>query len=78
MILPVFCGRTRAETDRRASVATSAFLREAAVAGTPDAVVQRIRGLAKDGADTAYLHLYDAGDLAHLHLLGAEVLPHLA
>ncbi|MET7518073.1 TIGR03560 family F420-dependent LLM class oxidoreductase [Streptomyces sp. NPDC005480] len=78
VILPVFCGRTRAETDRRASVATAAFLREAAVAGTPESVVHHLRGLAKDGADTVYLHLYDAGDLAHLHLLGAEVLPHLA
>ncbi|WP_327654287.1 hypothetical protein [Streptomyces sp. NBC_00483] len=69
--------QAHAETDRRSSVATSAFLREAAVVGIPDTVVQHIHRLAQGSADTVYLHLYDAGDLAHLLLLGAEELPHL-
>jgi alkanesulfonate monooxygenase SsuD/methylene tetrahydromethanopterin reductase-like flavin-dependent oxidoreductase (luciferase family) len=53
-------------------------LLDQAVCGGPDAVVERLREVAKAGADTVYFHVFDVEDLDHLRLLGAEVLPRLA
>jgi F420-dependent oxidoreductase-like protein len=77
-VLPVAIGSTQAETDRRAAIVGSPMLRDAAVIGPPAALTDRIGELAKDGADTVYLHIFDIHDLDHIALIGAEVLPHLA
>jgi F420-dependent oxidoreductase-like protein len=75
--IPVACGADKAEADRRAETIRSPRLREAAVCGPPDAVVERIAELAADGADTVYFHIFDIDDLDHVRLLGERVLPHL-
>jgi F420-dependent oxidoreductase-like protein len=77
-VLPVACGATRAETDRRAAVMRSELIRANAAIGSPAEVTDRIGELARAGADTVYLHIYDIHDLDHIALIGAEVLPHVA
>jgi F420-dependent oxidoreductase-like protein len=77
-VLPVACGVSPAEVDRRAAVIGSEFMRAAAAIGSPAAVTDRVAGLAAAGADTVYLHIYDIHDLDHIALIGAEVLPQLA
>jgi F420-dependent oxidoreductase-like protein len=77
-VLPVACGATPAETDRRAAVMRSELIRANAAIGSPAEVTERIRELAGAGADTVYLHIYDIHDLDHIALIGAEVLPHVA
>jgi F420-dependent oxidoreductase-like protein len=77
-VLPVACGATRAETDRRAAVIGSELMRANAATGSPAEVVERIGELTDAGADTVYLHIYDINDLDHIALIGAEVLPHVA
>jgi hypothetical protein len=37
-----------------------------------------LEGLANDGCESVYLHIFDIDDLDHLRLIGAEVLPQLA
>jgi hypothetical protein len=54
------------------------MLRDAAVIGPPAALTDRVADLAKAGADTVYLHIFDIHDLDHIALIGAEVLPALA
>jgi F420-dependent oxidoreductase-like protein len=76
-VLPVACGATAAETDRRAGVMRSELIRANAVIGSPAEVAERIGELAEAGADTVYLHIYDIHDLDHITLIGAEVLPHV-
>jgi F420-dependent oxidoreductase-like protein len=77
-VLPVACGATPAETDRRAAVIGSELMRANAAIGSPAEVAERIGELAAAGADTVYLHIYDIHDLDHIALIGAEVLPHVA
>jgi F420-dependent oxidoreductase-like protein len=77
-VLPVACGATQAETDRRAAVIGSELMRANAAIGSPAEVTERIGELAEAGADTVYLHIYDIHDLDHIALIGAEVLPHVA
>src|SRR5438105_128517 len=76
--VPVFCGQDEAEAARRAASIGQSRLREQAVCGRPDAVVERLVQLAETGADTIYFHGFAGEDLDHLRLLGSEVLPRLA
>ncbi len=76
-VLPVACGATAAEAERRGAVIGSEFIRTEAAIGSPELVTERIRDLGEAGADTVYLHIYDIQDLDHIALLGAEVLPHV-
>jgi hypothetical protein len=75
--IPVVCGRDPSEVARRVDASGAARLLEQGVCGPPDAVVKRLGALAEDGADTIYLHLYDADDTDHLRLLGDEVVRHV-
>jgi F420-dependent oxidoreductase-like protein len=77
-VLPVACGATAAEVERRAAVIGSELMRANAAIGSPAAVTERIAELAAAGVDTLYLHVYDIHDLDHIALIGAEVLPHVA
>jgi alkanesulfonate monooxygenase SsuD/methylene tetrahydromethanopterin reductase-like flavin-dependent oxidoreductase (luciferase family) len=77
-VLPVACGATPAEAERRAAVMRSGLIRANAAIGSPAEVTARIGELADAGADTVYLHIYDIHDLDHIALIGAEVLPHVA
>jgi F420-dependent oxidoreductase-like protein len=76
--IPVAVGATAAEAQRRAAVVSSPRIRESMVIGPPAMLADRIASLAKVGADTVYLHIYDIHDLDHIALIGAEVLPQLA
>ncbi len=77
--LPVCCGQTRREADRRAAALGEPGLRmlRMGITGTPGEVTGRLAELAAAGADTVYFHLYDVSDLDHVRLLGNEVLPQL-
>ena len=75
ILVPIACGSTPAEVDRRATVMGSDFIRTHAVTGSPEQVTEALRALVDAGADTVYLHVYDIHDLDHVALLGAEVLP---
>ncbi|GHF49717.1 F420-dependent oxidoreductase-like protein [Amycolatopsis bartoniae] len=75
VVLPVACGTTSADIERRAAVMGSDLIRDNAVIGTPAEVTERVAGLRDAGADTVYLHIYDIDDLEHIALLGAEVVP---
>ncbi|HLU56825.1 MAG TPA: TIGR03560 family F420-dependent LLM class oxidoreductase [Pseudonocardia sp.] len=77
-VLPVACGATPVETQRRAEVIGSELMRANAAIGSPAEVTDRVGELADAGADTVYLHIYDIHDLDHIALIGAEVLPHVA
>ncbi|MEQ3549569.1 TIGR03560 family F420-dependent LLM class oxidoreductase [Pseudonocardia nematodicida] len=77
-VLPVACGASAAEVERRGAVIGSELMRAHAAIGGPQHLVDRIAGLADSGADTVYLHVYDIHDLDHIALIGAEVLPHVA
>jgi hypothetical protein len=48
------------------------------VVGTPPDLIAALEGLANDGCESVYLHIFDIDDLDHLRLIGAEVLPQLA
>ncbi|MFF4778007.1 TIGR03560 family F420-dependent LLM class oxidoreductase [Microtetraspora fusca] len=76
-VLPVACGSTPTEVERRAAVIGSEFMRTNAAIGSPELVVERIEELSALGVDTVYLHIYDIHDLDHVELIGAEVLPHV-
>jgi F420-dependent oxidoreductase-like protein len=78
VLLPVACGATPAQVRDRAAVLGSDRIREAAAVGSPQRVTERITELARAGADTVYLHVYDIHDLDHIALIGAEVLPEVA
>jgi F420-dependent oxidoreductase-like protein len=77
--LPVCCGLTRADAERRAAAlgeAGARMLRQG-VTGVPGDIARRLAELSAAGADTVYFHLYDPADLDHVRLLGTEVLPQL-
>jgi F420-dependent oxidoreductase-like protein len=75
----VCCGRSDAEVRRRAEAIgrDPSTVRERAVAGTPDEVVERLRRYAELGAQRAFLQVLDISDLDHLDLLAASVAPAL-
>ncbi|MEU6645554.1 TIGR03560 family F420-dependent LLM class oxidoreductase [Saccharomonospora sp. NPDC046836] len=77
IVLPVACGATPADVERRAAVIGSELMRTHAAIGSPEQVTERVLALGEAGADTVYLHIYDIHDLDHIALLGAEVLPHV-
>jgi F420-dependent oxidoreductase-like protein len=72
-VLPVACGSTPSEVERRAAVIGSEFIRVHAAIGSPALVADRVADQVKAGADTIYFHIYDIEDLDHIALLGAEV-----
>jgi F420-dependent oxidoreductase-like protein len=76
--VPVACGTTQAEAERRAAVVGSPRIRESMLIGPPSLLADRIGQLAGVGADTVYLHIYDIHDLDHIALIGTEVLPQVA
>ncbi|MEP7026931.1 MAG: LLM class F420-dependent oxidoreductase [Actinomycetota bacterium] len=75
--LPVCCGRTDEELQRRAGAIGRdlAELREAGLAGTPDEITAKIAAYAEVGASRMYLQVLDLHDLDHLELIASEVLP---
>ena len=75
--LPVCCGTTRGEAQRRLERLgePGARLLQNGVIGTVPDVIGQLEQLSAAGADTVYFHLYDVDDLDHIHLLGTEVLP---
>lgn len=75
--IPVAIGSTQAEAERRAEIVGSSRIRESMLIGPPALLADRIAALAKVGADTVYLHIFDIGDLDHIELIGAEVLSQL-
>ncbi len=77
-VLPVAIGTTAAQIERRAEIVGSPMLRDVAVVGPPGALTDRIAELARVGADTVYLHIFDIDDTDHIALIGAEVLPHVS
>jgi alkanesulfonate monooxygenase len=76
----VCCGADEKEVARRAAAIGREpdELRQHAVAGTPDEVVERIEAYAAIGAGRAYLQLLDLDDLDHVDLLANEVLPRVS
>lgn len=72
-VLPVACGATPADVQRRSAVIGSDFIRAHAAIGSPAYVTDRVAALVEAGADTIYFHIYDIEDLDHIALLGAEV-----
>ncbi len=78
--LPVCCGATRAEAERRAAALGEDGLRmlRLGITGDPGDIAGRLAELRAAGADTVYFHLYDVADTDHVRLLGSEVLPRLA
>jgi F420-dependent oxidoreductase-like protein len=77
--LPVSCGATAAQAQRRADALGEAGARllRLGVIGVPAEIVQRISELGAAGADTLYFHIYDT-DPDHIRLLGADVLPQVS
>jgi len=75
----ICCGADEAEVRRRADFIgrSPEDLRENAIAGTPDEVVEQIGRYAALGAQRVYLQALDVHDLDHLRLLAAEVMPHV-
>jgi F420-dependent oxidoreductase-like protein len=76
--LPIACGSTPAEAERRAAVMGSPFFLDSAAIGSPDLIVERIAALGEAGADTVYLFIFDIHDLDHIALIATEVLPHVS
>jgi F420-dependent oxidoreductase-like protein len=77
--LVLCCGATEEEVRRRADAIGRDVddLRENGLAGTPDEVVERIRGFEELGSERIYLQTLDLNDLDHLELVAAEVVPQL-
>ena len=77
--LPVSCGATAAQAQRRAGALGEAGARllRLGVIGTPAEVLGRVGELKAAGADTLYFHVYDT-DPDHIRLLGSEVLPQVS
>jgi F420-dependent oxidoreductase-like protein len=76
----ICCGSDEADVRRRADFIgrdVDDHLRENALAGTPEQVVEQIDRYAALGAQRMYLQVLDQHDLDHLRLLAAEVMPHV-
>ena len=78
--LPVCCGTTPAEVERRAAAIGRDVdeLRTAGLVGSPAEVTDKLGAYAAAGTERMYLQVLDLKDLDHVALLGAEVLPALA
>jgi hypothetical protein len=48
------------------------------IVGTSRDVVDGLQGLAEEGCEIVYLHVFDIDDLDHIALIGAEVVPQVA
>jgi alkanesulfonate monooxygenase SsuD/methylene tetrahydromethanopterin reductase-like flavin-dependent oxidoreductase (luciferase family) len=77
--LVLCCAEDEAGLARRAAAIGREVdeLRENGLAGTPEEVVERIKGYEALGAQRIYLQVLDLSDLEHLRLVAAEVLPRL-
>ncbi len=77
--LVLVAGRDDAEVDRRAAAIgrDAVEVREAGIAGTPSAIVDRLGALAELGISRVYLQVLDLHDLDHLELVASEVAPQL-
>ena len=75
----ICCGANAADLARRAETIGQGLerLRERAVAGTPDEVIERLADFSKAGAETVYLQTLDVRDVEHVELLGERVRPAL-
>jgi len=73
VILPVACGQSRADVERRKATIDAPPLLAEVAAGSPQAVAERLAELRDQGVDTVYFHIYDINDVDHVHLLGSEV-----
>jgi F420-dependent oxidoreductase-like protein len=75
--IPVICGATRAEAERRLQRLgePGARMLGHGVVGEPAEVANALNALAAEGCETVYLHVFDIDDLDHLRLLGSDVLP---
>jgi alkanesulfonate monooxygenase len=73
----VCCGKDEAELARRAAAIGREVteLRENALAGTPNEIVDKIGTFAEAGASVFYLQVLDLSDLGQLELLATEVMP---
>lgn len=91
--IPVFCGRDRAEIERRvrgfrnygpfATMPLDALLDQlsamlAAIAGTPEEIVEQIRAYEAAGVEEFIVQWVSTDDSDGLNLLADEVLPHFA
>jgi F420-dependent oxidoreductase-like protein len=78
--LPVCCGTTRAQAQRRADDlgAPGARMLQLGIVGTPRDIAARVEELAKAGTDTIYFHIYNPADPDHIRLLGTELIPLLS
>ena len=76
----VCCGADEKEVARRAAAIGREpdELRQHAVAGTPDEVVERLGAYAAIGAERVYLQMLDLDDLDHVDLLAKEVMPRVS
>ena len=76
----VCCGADEKEVARRAAAIGREpdELRQHAVAGTPDEVVERLQAYGVIGAERVYLQVLDLDDLDHVDLLADEVLPRVS
>ena len=76
--LTVCVGADEAEVAQRAKAIGREpdDLRENALAGTPDEVLDKIGRYAALGSKRIYLQVLDLADLDHLRLIAADVLPH--
>ncbi len=76
----VCCGADEKEVARRAAAIGREpdELRQHAVAGTPDEVVERLQAYAAIGAERVYLQVLDLDDLDHVDLLATEVMPRVS
>jgi F420-dependent oxidoreductase-like protein len=76
-VLPVCCGSTQEEAQRRLETlgAPGARLLALGVVGLPGDVAARVAEFARAGADTIYFHIYDPADTDHIRLLGESVIP---
>lgn len=79
VMAPVCVGSSEAELQRRAAAIGPdvATLRERAIAGTPDEVVDLLTNVTKVGASRVYLQVWGLSDLDHLELIAREVAPHV-
>jgi F420-dependent oxidoreductase-like protein len=76
----VVCGTTREEARQRLARLGPPGERMLAngIVGTPQDVVDGLQGLAVEGCEIVYLHVFDIDDLDHIALIGSEVAPQLA
>jgi F420-dependent oxidoreductase-like protein len=78
--LPVVCGRTDAEVQRRAEALgrdPETLRSRGALVGTPGEVVEQLQAFQRLGASRAFLQVLDLSDPDHLDVISSEVAPAL-